>query len=126
MMIRFVEMEPADVLAPHGVSDMAKVEQLAASMRAEGWQGAPLVAIINGSTADALCGSHRIEAASWAEIDIPVVDIADLAEEHGLDWHGLYERMVDEGTSYPGHEAATRLAAELPAAVVAYYGLDLH
>lgn len=65
----------------HEVRDQVKLEQLIASMENEGWTGRPVLAIGTMEYAQALTGSHRIEAAHRIGIDIPVLLI-----ESGTDW----------------------------------------
>ncbi|MEO3856264.1 ParB/RepB/Spo0J family partition protein [Acrocarpospora sp. B8E8] len=101
----------------HEVYDPAKRDQLAADMTANGWQGPPVVADVD--TAQAITGSHRIPAARLADIAIPVVDIADLAEACGID---LWEFVADHGTL---EDALPAFCAALPADVRDAYGLDI-
>lgn len=118
------EMDPADLLGPHGITDVDKVRELAESMRRNGWLGAPLVVITRGSTAEALCGTHRIEAARQAEVKVPVVGVADLMAAHGQDWLELVDSFAYSATAEA--DAAIRLRDVLPGEAVDYYGLDLH
>ena len=65
--------------ALHGVRDAAKLSALVASMRAEGWQGRPLLGELgsDGYTVHLWTGSHRYAAAVAAgldEIDVLLVD----------------------------------------------------
>ena len=61
----------------HAAADAGKVAELVASMLADGWQGAPVLAIGE----QALTGTHRIEAAREAGIDVPTLDLYDLADD---------------------------------------------
>ena len=58
----------------HGICDEGKLNDLIASMSANGWQGAPLVA--DGD--QLVTGAHRWVAAREVEINAPVVDIRGL------------------------------------------------
>lgn len=112
-------IDAAGILPPHEITDEAKLHELTAAMASNGWQGAPVVWM--PSMSQALTGSHRILAALAANVEVPVVDIADLAAESGIDWDDL----VDQTGGDPMF-AATHLAGALPAAAVSFYGLDLH
>lgn len=113
-------MTPGDIIPAHDVRDDAKLTELTASMREQGWQGAPVVISREGFGDQALTGSHRIAAAEAAEIDVPVVEIRDLMADNGQDFDALAAEL---GGWY---EVAVRLGYYLPADVTAYYGLDMH
>lgn len=77
----------ASRIAPlHDVRDSAKLDELAASMRADGWVGRPVLAWGDPSAlVQAVTGSHRIAAAMLAEIEVPALVMefdseADFAE----------------------------------------------
>lgn len=107
----------------HEPNNTAKVAELAASMKTNGWQGAPIVA----AGEQALTGSHRIAAVShlWnrdgIDVEIPRVEIADLCELYGLHWTTI---LMDEhdGDTY---QAASALRELLPREVVGYLGYDV-
>lgn len=112
---------PSDLLAPHDADDQDKVVALASSMREYGWIGAAVV--VTGD--QALTGSHRIAAADLADVDVPIIEIADLMAEHGQSWDELLADH-DMGDGMGWYEAGRWLDHHLPAEVIAYYGLDLH
>jgi hypothetical protein len=113
-----LDIHDGDQYAPrHDVYDPAKRDQIAEHMSLHGWQGAPVVA--DTATAQAITGSHRVAAAGIADIEIPVVDVFDLADATGID---LYD-LID---TYGGLEdALPRFCAEVPAAIREAYGLDI-
>lgn len=60
------------------------VDEIAESMRRNGWQGAPLVVLPNYAVS--YTGTHRLRAAEAAELDeVPAVDLAELFTACGLD-----------------------------------------
>lgn len=70
----------------HGVLDFAKLADLKASLRADGWQGRPILVIETADGLRGLTGSHRVEAAQQIGMEIPVLMIsADEAEAADLD-----------------------------------------
>ncbi|MER7126730.1 ParB/RepB/Spo0J family partition protein [Micrococcus luteus] len=101
----------------HEVRDVGHMEQIAASMTTHGWQGAPIVA--DTATAQAITGSHRIAAARLAEVDVPAVDVFDLAAACGIDLYGLIDTY---GTL---EDALPAFCAETPTDVREAYGLDI-
>lgn len=101
----------------HDVYDPAKRDQIAADMTANGWQGAPIVA--DTTTCQAITGSHRISAARLADVEVPVVDLADLAAACGIDLWEFTADYVDLEDALP------HLCAALPAFVRDAYGLDI-
>lgn len=84
-MSTMIMMSTGNIQPVHGVHDVAKLEQLIESMETTGWQGRPILAIGTEEYAQALTGSHRIEAAHRAGIDIPVLLI-----ECDTDWTAEY------------------------------------
>lgn len=113
-------MSPSEILAAHEVRDEELLTALTASMRESGWVGAPVVIAREGYGDQALTGSHRLAAAEAAEVQVPTVDIRQVAADHGHDFDELVEACGDL------FDAAARLADMLPADVTAYYQLDLH
>lgn len=111
-------MAPEDLLPVHEVTDTDKLAAITASMQANGWTGAPIIA--DRSISQALTGSHRLPAAEAAGIDAHVIDIHDLCAEHDVDWDLLVEQHGD------WCEAARWLGFYLPSEVMAAYGLDIH
>lgn len=106
----------------HEPYNAAKVAELADALRANGWQGAPIV--VAGE--QAVTGSHRIAAATrlWnqdgIEVEIPRIEISDLCELYGLDWDAITAEY-----DYDLYEAATALKHKLPREVVDYLGYDV-
>ena len=88
-----LHLDPA-TLRPHAVRDAAHFEALAASMRAGGWQGRPILAFCTeGEAPRPLTGSHRIAAARAAGLDtIPVLVLSGF---DGDDAEGLAGEALD-------------------------------
>lgn len=64
--------------------EQAHVNEIADSMRHNGWQGAPLVALPDYAVS--YTGTHRLRAAQAAGLnEVPAVDLADLFTACGLD-----------------------------------------
>lgn len=110
------------MLAPNEITDWGKVDEIEASLRENGWVGAPLVEI-DGS-GELVTGSHRIEA--WRRIydtdyGIPTIDLSDVFAESGLD---LASVMAEEGCEYIGDSATLYVFDRLSADVIATYGID--
>lgn len=107
----------------HNVGDLDKVAALMASMREDGWKGAP---IVSEGGENAWTGAHRITAATrlWNDegisVEIPHVDIAELCERYDLDWARVMVEF-DNDT----YEAAAALRGRLPREVVEYLGFDV-
>lgn len=98
----------------HEITDETKLAELVASMTADGWVGAPLVA--DGD--QLLNGSHRSVAAKLAGVEAPVIDIRELVE----DW----DLRIDE-TGIAHYEIAiAAVACELPEALKSEWGIDIH
>lgn len=80
-------IEPSRLVPFNTIVDVDKVNNIANVMRAIGWQGLPLVAIERADGLFAVNGTHRIEAAMLAQIDVPVVVIdSDLLD---YEWESL-------------------------------------
>ncbi|WP_040793306.1 ParB N-terminal domain-containing protein [Nocardia paucivorans] len=99
-----------------GIVDPDKVAALAASMRENGWCGAPIV--VHGE--QALTGTHRYWAARETDTDIPRIQIEDVCDICDVDWAAHCEWWTTRYDCY------VRIAEELPREVVEYLGLDLH
>lgn len=127
MPMQITELETSQILPPHEVRDRDKLTALISSLEAQGWIGAPLVAlrpISAGYSPQAVTGSHRYAAAETLGIDIPVVWLDDLCEEHGVDFHDFW---ADAQEAELDTEATIiRVLDLLPAEVREHYGLDLH
>ncbi|MGW4425795.1 hypothetical protein [Streptosporangium sp. NPDC004631] len=101
----------------HEVRNTLHMETIAADMTRDGWTGAPIVGRVDW--AQAITGSHRIPAAALAGVDVPVVDIFDLADATGIDLDDLI-------ATYGGlEEALPAFCAEVPADIAEAYGLDI-
>jgi hypothetical protein len=61
------------VLPPHAPDDPEKLSALVESMKKEGWKGRPVVAMKYRNQIIGITGSHRIQAAADAGIDVPLV-----------------------------------------------------
>ena len=99
----------------HGICDEGKLNDLIASMSANGWQGAPLVA--DGD--QLVTGAHRWVAAREVEINAPVVDIRDIYPERDT-LHAEY------GTPTADERDYTDALIALPQALRDAYGIDAH
>lgn len=120
----------AQELSPyHGVQDTDKLDDLTASMDADGWQGAPLVAWEGCGYYNLLNGSHRYAAAVKAGIEIPVVLISD--DEDGPSFLGadLYAEAVETWAGearcdWGVYEVSRLIESERPD-LADEYGLDI-
>ena len=99
----------------HGICDEGKLNDLIASMSANGWQGAPLVA--DGD--QLVTGAHRWVAAREVEINAPVVDIRDIYPE----WDTLH---AEYGSPTADERDYTEALMDLPQALRDAYGIDAH
>jgi hypothetical protein len=119
---------------PHEYHDEAHLAEIVESIRANGWQGAPLVTFGK----QLLSGTHRYLACKRLGIKesaIPTVTIAAVFAEAGLDFRAVCEEMgvKPQGirSQFPSDRAQTLadyityVQPELPAAIVAKYGLDM-
>ncbi len=115
----------------HGADDQEKLEELIASMEANGYEGVPLVAYQQ----QFLTGAHRYEAVNLLDsryhahaaertVDsILVIDIADVFEEAGLDF---YETLETEGTPDVDDYGFVYVLDALPDDIKDKYGIDIH
>ena len=108
----------------HEVQDQSKVEMLAASMEANGWQGAPLVKVGEDQL---ITGVHRYAAAhgllEWTNNEIPTINLEDLFEMCGMDFEQVY---TEEGCPQLSSVAFACVTNHLPAEVLEKYGIDLN
>ena len=65
---------------PHNVRDAKKLLSLTESMKNTGWQGRPILTYDVGRGEEALTGSHRIEAAREANIEVPIYRIENAGD----------------------------------------------
>ena len=98
----------------NGIEDETKLAELVASMQANGWVGAPLVA----DNDQLLTGSHRYVAAEQAGIEAPVIDIRELV----ADWDVLIE---ETGCGYDVAVVEV-ITYEIADEIKVAYGLDAH
>lgn len=72
---------------PHEVRDKNKLADLVDKMKVSGWQGRPILTIDLGRGPEALTGSHRIQAAKLAGIEVPTIkidpEIGNYEDENG-------------------------------------------
>ena len=68
------------IVSPHGVRDTEKLLSLTKSMKDSGWQGRPILTYDVGRGEEALTGSHRIEAAKKANIEVPIYRIENAGD----------------------------------------------
>lgn len=107
----------------HHETDQHRLEELTASIKANGWQGAPLVTL---GPYQLLTGTHRYLAArrlNIADDDLPKIDIDDVFDEDGLDFSELHAAY--------GYPTSTDLALidllnELSDDTRLKYGIDIH
>lgn len=108
----------------HEVSDTEKVAALVASMKRDGWRGAPLVLADDGDT-QLLTGSHRIaawRAAGRRDEEVPVKSLRAIYAEAGVDWTEAYDYWMM--TCSDPIDALVNMAAELPENIKQKYGID--
>lgn len=81
------ESSIANIQTRHEIRDPEKVAALAESMRANGWQGRPVLVLDDNGTQTAWTATHRLEAAKQAGLtDVPMVHIdADALRAAGYD-----------------------------------------
>lgn len=106
----------------HEVHDAAKVERLAASIDANGWQGAPLV-VVDGEFL--ITGVHRYAACRKLYIpdnEIPTIELSDVFAEAGID---LDAALSAEGYPAVGEPLFEAVVLDLPHSIREKYGLDL-
>jgi hypothetical protein len=109
--------------ALHEVRDEAKVSELAASIAAAGWQGAPLVA--DGE--QLLTGTHRYAAAKLvglADDEIPTLDVRDLFASVDLDFDATWTEAEDIYGDW--YQAMVYALGQLPTTTRDEYGIDVH
>src|SRR5258706_890003 len=110
-------MPPNRVQPPHQVTDSAHFNDLVSSMKENGWQGRPILAIDLGNGIEALTGSHRIAAAQEADLDkIPVKfiepGVLDYEDNDGYTFRDR-QTMGDEELAAFLREAGDRKSAAL-------------
>ena len=105
----------------HEVTDGEKVERIAASIEANGWQGAPLV-----KWGDVLItGVHRYAAAQELELrdsEIPSIELDEVFAEAGMDIAVAHEEW---GCPTYAEGMFVEFIRELPETVREKYGIDL-
>lgn len=99
----------------HEIRDIKKLHELVASMRANGWQGAPLVA--DGE--QLITGAHRCVAAQNAGIALEVVDIRDIYPE----WDVLH---AEYGCPTANEREYVFALEDLPVELRDRFGIDAH
>jgi ParB-like chromosome segregation protein Spo0J len=92
-------IDPQEIEPLHGVRDQTLLNNLAAEMKQNGWQGRPLLVIDRESGYSAWTGSHRISAAIEAGLSLVPCYVIDEREliDRGFDpaWGHVmdYERL---------------------------------
>lgn len=105
---------PGDLITLHGVERPDDLEKITASMKAGGWQGAPLVVHLG----TALTGVHRINAAIQAGLSkVPTVQAAKLFARAGIDF--------PEASAWELGPELEALYHSLPDEIRDAYGLDV-
>lgn len=110
-------MQANEIIPPHEVTDQTKLDKLVADMQSRGWQGAPIVLVDDL----ALCGSHRIEAARIAGIEVPTVQATDL-------WPEIENEIITAFEDWDTEIALVEITAmilNVDSSAQATYGLDL-
>jgi hypothetical protein len=102
----------------HEVRDQAHRDRIAAGMTAHGWVGAPIVA--DTECWQAITGSHRLNAAQATGINVPAVDIFDLADACGIDLCDLIAVHLTLEDALP------HFCDSLPSDIRDAYGMDIH
>lgn len=75
------KISPIEIAPINGIEDRAKFDYLVSEFKHNGWNGRPIVVVENGNNGYiALTGSHRILAASEADIDVEAI-VLDYTEE---------------------------------------------
>lgn len=80
-------------LIPINSVNMEKVNTIAQSIRENGWQGRPLLAIGDDEEAFLITGSHRLQACQELDIEVPV----ELIYVNYGDWYDAGFRLDSEG-----------------------------
>ena len=110
------ELEGVWVLAKlHSVTNAAKMEKIAASIAANGWQGRPVLVVEVADMFQALTGSHRLAAAESAELEmVPCVVVnRELLDEAGYEVGELNDtETIASILSEIGDNEAAQLAQE--------------
>ena len=109
----------------HEPTDPEKVQSLRASLTAHGWIGAPLV-LWSEDTGELITGAHRFAAADslgWEHADIPIVLLADVFEDAGLDLDTALAENDWPALPFEWWRAVAVLN-ELPVEVRERYGID--
>lgn len=108
------------MVAPHEIRDRAYVAELAASIAANGWQGAPLVVwedfLITGTHRYAAC-----QSLDWTDSEIPTIDLTEVFEEAGMD---LLSTHADEDSPTVDEPSFLYVLQALPVAIREKYGID--
>lgn len=102
-------LDPYSIVPLHEIEDEKKLADLTESMEAQGWVGDPIVVLDLGNEYRAASGTHRIEAAKNAEIDVPVISIEfpdDASEEEKY----LYDQLINGSEDSDRMEAMKQLA----------------
>jgi len=84
------------ILIPINDVDMEKVNTIAQSIRENGWNDRPLLAIGNEEDACLITGSHRLKACQILDIDVPV----ELIYADYFDWYDKGLRLDNEGARF--------------------------
>jgi hypothetical protein len=87
-------------IEPGNSVDPEKVASIAKNMRANGWQGRPLLVYENHNGLHGITGSHRIAAAKAAGIQVPIVklsqDALSFEDSRGLNFHDVLSQGQDD------------------------------
>jgi hypothetical protein len=76
------EVDADEIQEMHPVRNKSKLSDLVKRMKANGWQGRPVLSFKDETGIHAVTGSHRIAAARKAGISVPYVLISDEAMEY--------------------------------------------
>ena len=102
------DVRPRQILPVNGVRSSKHVDEIADSMREDGWQGPPLLVMKDeDGNWQAWTGSHRIVAAQKADLDaIPVVSIT---KSNAMEWAKEAGYELDEDTDFTHLDDEDRL-----------------
>jgi len=110
-----------ELIPPHDPEDSIKVNEIASSLEAKGWEGQPLVYHYG----KLITGSHRYAALEKADIpysfEIPCLCLSEIFQEADLD---LSEIMTEEGSDEAWDGAWQFVLNSLPSNITEKYGIQ--
>lgn len=97
-------------IQPVNKTDALKVEKIAESMRVDGWVGRPVLVVDKGDYLQALTGSHRIQAAELAGVEVEYVELFSVDDDEVAD---LVYYLVNEAFDDSDRLATLEQLAEI-------------